>query len=105
MDQKVLKYIKRPRNNVFGPNERGYFADFFCGLPPPFTGKIHQIAFERLPWISATKEFVHKDVPISEFIQELQSYWPKFIAHHNDAKWLDADWAAMKTKIPRKQYR
>ena len=53
--------IERPRNSVFGPNERGYFADFFWGTPPPFTGKIRQIAFERLPWISPTKEFVHKD--------------------------------------------
>ena len=30
-------------------------------------------------------------LPISEFISDLRSYWPKFIAHHNDAKWLDTD--------------
>lgn len=32
---------------------------------------------------------------------ELKKYWPKFIAHHNDAKWHDDDFIAMKTKLPR----
>ena len=39
-------------------------------------------------------------MPISTFVGELQKYWPKFIAHHNDAKWLDDDWLAMKRDLP-----
>jgi hypothetical protein len=40
-------------------------------------------------------------VPISTFVNELEKYWPKFIAHHNDAKWLDDDWLSMKRDMPR----
>ena len=40
-------------------------------------------------------------VPISQFVAEMKAYWPKFIAHHNDAKWLDNDWTAMKQQLPR----
>jgi hypothetical protein len=40
-------------------------------------------------------------VPISQFVSEVRGYWPKFIAHHNDAKWLDEDWTAMKKQLPR----
>ena len=47
------------------------------------------------------KEFQKQSVPISEFINDLRAFWPKFIAHHNDAKWLDSDWTAMKVKLPR----
>lgn len=28
-------------------------------------------------------------------------YWPKFIAHHNDAKWLDDDFVALKLNLRR----
>ena len=31
----------------------------------------------------------------------MREYWPKFIAHHNDARWLDEDWTAMKRDLPR----
>ena len=47
------------------------------------------------------KDFRTTDaVPISEFVAEVRSYWPKFIAHHNDAKFLDDDWTAMKKQMP-----
>lgn len=47
-------------------------------------------------------DFVSKQVPLSEFKQEFDNYWPKFIAHHNDAKWLDNnDFLALKRKLPR----
>ncbi|WP_289460355.1 hypothetical protein, partial [Klebsiella pneumoniae] len=35
----------------------------------------------------------------TEFKEELAGYWPKFIAHHNDARWLDNDFAALKAKL------
>lgn len=45
------------------------------------------------------KDFVSKEVPFSAFEAELKNYWPKFVAHHNDAKWHDNDFAAMKRKL------
>ena len=39
-------------------------------------------------------------VPISEFVADVRKYWPKFISHHNDAKWLDDDWLCMKRDLP-----
>ena len=52
--------------------------------------------------VKVKKDFRTTDpVPISEFVSEVRSYWPKFIAHHNDAKWLDDDWTAMKKNMPR----
>lgn len=47
------------------------------------------------------KDFVSKQVPFSTFKEEFDTYWPKFIAHHNDAKWLDNDFIALKSKLPR----
>lgn len=46
------------------------------------------------------KDFVSKEVPFSEFKSSFAEYWPKFIAH-NDAKWHDNDFAALKSKLPR----
>lgn len=39
-------------------------------------------------------------VPFSEFKKEFIKYWPKFIAHHNDARWHDDDFTALKDKLP-----
>lgn len=47
------------------------------------------------------KDFVSKKVSFSEFLQAFTSYWPKFITHHNDAKWHDDDFISMKTKLRR----
>lgn len=46
------------------------------------------------------KDFVAKELPFSEFRKEFKTYWPKFIAHHNDAKWLDDDFVSIRTKLP-----
>lgn len=51
--------------------------------------------------VKSKKDFISKVVPFSEFKQALVDYWPKFIAHHNDAKWHDDDFIAMKSKLPR----
>lgn len=40
-------------------------------------------------------------VDFSIFLEALKAYWPKFIAHHNDAKWHDDDFVALKTCLPR----
>lgn len=45
------------------------------------------------------KDFVSRTVSFSSFKSELQKYWPKFIAHHNDAKWHDNDFIALKNKL------
>ena len=47
------------------------------------------------------KDFVSRSVPFSEFKAELSAYWPKFILHHNDAKWHDDDFIALKARLPR----
>jgi len=47
------------------------------------------------------KDFVTVTVPFSEWLKELREFWPKFIRHHNDAKWHDDDFAAMRTKLLR----
>lgn len=64
-------------------------------------------SYEKVPYVTkdgtqkVKKDFVSKQVPFSEFKEELSKYWPKFIAHHNDAKWHDNDFIAMKLKLPR----
>lgn len=47
------------------------------------------------------KDFVSTQMPFSKFRQHLDEYWPKFIAHHNDAKWHDDDFVALKTNLRR----
>lgn len=47
------------------------------------------------------KDFVSTELPFSEFKNKLAEFWPKFIAHHNDAKWLDDDFVSMRTHLPR----
>ena len=68
------------------------------------------IHFERWEAVSYTtkdgtskkkKDFVSRSVPFSEFKAELAAYWPKFILHHNDAKWHDDDFIALKARLPR----
>lgn len=39
------------------------------------------------------------ELPWSRFREKLETYWPKFIAHHNDAKWLDDDFVALKSNL------
>lgn len=54
-----------------------------------------------LHWFSQEKkDFVSRRVHFSEFLKQLKEYWPKFIAHHNDAKWHDDDFIALKTSLP-----
>ena len=40
-------------------------------------------------------------VPFSVFQKNFSDYWPKYIAHHNAARWLDSDFIALKDKLPR----
>lgn len=47
------------------------------------------------------KDFVSVQLPFSEFKTKFVEYWPKFIAHHNDAKWHDDDFAALRLNLPR----
>ena len=47
------------------------------------------------------KDFVSKSVPFSVFEKDFCDYWPKYIRHHNDARWLDNDFIALKNKLPR----
>ena len=89
-----------------------------CGLcddelrdPGSTAGKAIGIRYEKYTKIEyldrhgavkVKKDFrTTESVPISEFVKEVQGYWPKLIAHHNDAKWLDEDWLAMKKQLPR----
>lgn len=46
------------------------------------------------------KDFVSVELSFSQFKKKLAEYWPKFVAHHNDAKWLDDDFVAIRTKLP-----
>lgn len=41
-----------------------------------------------------------KRVDFSEFLKDFKAYWPKFIAHHNDAKWHDDDFVSLRTLLP-----
>lgn len=45
------------------------------------------------------KDFVSRQLPFSQFKSELMEYWPKFLAHHNDAKWHDDDFASIKARL------
>lgn len=47
------------------------------------------------------KDFVSVTVPFGELEKELREFWPQFIAHHNDAKWHDDDFASMRTMLQR----
>ena len=68
---------------------------------------VHYESYEKLPYFTKDgtrkekKDFCSVDVPFSKFKEELEKYWPKFIAHHNDAKWHDDDFTALKNKLPR----
>lgn len=46
------------------------------------------------------KDFVSGKMPFSEFSRAFTEYWPKFLAHHNDAKWHDDDFVSMRSKLP-----
>ena len=46
------------------------------------------------------KDFKSAELPFSEFKPELVKYWPKFIAHDNDARWHDDDFTALKNELP-----
>jgi len=79
---------------------------------PPPSHSLTKIKFERFQNVTYTtkdgtqkvkKDFVSVHVPFSELEQELREFFPKFIAHHNDAKWHDDDFAAMITKLQRGQ--
>ena len=47
------------------------------------------------------KDFVSASLPYSQFEAKLKEYWPKFILHHNDAKWQDDDFAALMRRLER----
>lgn len=47
------------------------------------------------------KDFVSVVRSFSEFKSKLEEYWPKFIAHHNDAKWHDDDFVSLKNSLKR----
>lgn len=47
------------------------------------------------------KDFVSREMPFSMFKAEFEGYWPKFISHHNDAKWHDDDFVALKNNLKR----
>mmetsp|Transcript_37773 Transcript_37773/g.93779 ORF Transcript_37773/g.93779 Transcript_37773/m.93779 type:complete len:677 (-) Transcript_37773:42-2072(-) len=47
------------------------------------------------------KDFVSVYVTFSEWEKEMREFWPVFIAHHNDAKWHDDDFASMRTMLRR----
>jgi hypothetical protein len=54
--------------------------------------KVKYESYEKLPYMTKDgtskekKDFVSKELPYSEFEAEFKKYWPKFIAHHNDAR-------------------
>jgi hypothetical protein len=48
------------------------------------------------------KDFVTVHVTLKDWLEELRKFWPKFIGHHNSAKWHDDDFAAMRTKLRRR---
>ena len=47
------------------------------------------------------KDFIAAELPYSEFEAKLKEYWPKFILHHNDAKWQDDDFASLMRRLER----
>lgn len=51
--------------------------------------------------VKVKKDFKSVEVPFSEFRADFVKYWPKFIAHHNDAYWHDTDFSSLKEKLPR----
>ena len=46
--------------------------------------------------VKEKKDFKSVEMPFSKFKPELVKYWPKFIQHHNDARWHDDDFTAQK---------
>lgn len=46
------------------------------------------------------KDFVSKQANFSEFLKDFKAFWPKFIAHHNDAKWHDDDFISLRSLLP-----
>ena len=65
---------------------------------------VHYERFQKVEYalkngkVRDRKDFVKCTVPISVLLDDMKEYWPKFICHHNDAKWQDKDWDAMKTR-------
>lgn len=68
-----------------------------------------KVKFERYEKISYTckdgtvkerKDFCSAELSFSEFRADFIKYWPKFIAHHNDARWHDDDFATLKSQLP-----
>ena len=51
--------------------------------------------------IKKKKDFVLATATSADFIRECKEYWPSFIAHHNYAKWLDADFVNVRKQLPR----
>jgi hypothetical protein len=77
--------------------------------PRPHFPSAEQINYERYQKVQyrckdgtekEKKDFVAVKVPYSEWEKELRDFWPVYIAHHNDAKWHDDDFASMRTKLP-----
>jgi hypothetical protein len=68
---------------------------------------VHYESYQKVPYITKDgttkekKDFVSVTVPFSTFKSRVVEYFPKFIAHHNDAKWHDDDFIAIKNKLPR----
>ena len=68
---------------------------------------VHYESYQKLPYTTKDgttkekKDFVSVTVPFSTFKSQVEEYFPKFIAHHNDAKWHDDDFIAIKMKLPR----
>lgn len=50
--------------------------------------------------VRSKKDFKSVEVPFSQFKDDFVDYWPKFIAHHNDAHWHDADFNSLKDNLP-----
>jgi len=48
----------------------------------------------------AKKDFVTVRTPLSELLQEMATFFEKFIQHHECAKYQDEDWQDLKYKLP-----
>ena len=68
---------------------------------------VHYESYEKLEYtlkdgtVKEKKDFVSKTVPFSVYKAKFVEYYPKFVAHHNDAKWHDDDFISLKSKLPR----
>lgn len=76
---------------------------------PAGSGLATKVKFERYEKVQYTckdgtvkekKDFQSVEVPFSEFKADFLKYWPKFIAHHNDAHWHDDDFQSLRDKLP-----